>query len=150
MSSNDPFDSPSSSSGIRWEQLNGRLLLVTPLSAEKDIKTDYGMAEAIRANVVVLDGPEAPSEFRDTLIFPKVLQGQVRANVGTGRANLGRLGQGNKKPGQSPPWRLSDPTEDDKDVARSYYAGGLTTKAATEEPEPATSGAPAGGSKRPW
>ncbi len=148
--SNDPFDSPASSVGIRWEELNGRLLLVTPLSKEAEIKTDYGVAEAIRANVVVLDGPDSPVEFRDTLIFPKVLQSQVRGNIGTGRANLGRLGQGNKKPGQSPPWRLADPTEDDKNVARSWYAGAPAKAAETEEREPATSGASAGGAKRPW
>ena len=146
--SNDPFDSPASSVGIQWEKLNGRLLLITPLAKESEIKTDYGLADAIRANVVVLDGPDAPEEFRDTLIFPKVLQGQVRANVDTGRANLGRLGQGNKKPGQSPPWRLSDPTEDDKNLARSWYAGGATAapRAAAETAERE----PVGASKRPW
>ena len=85
--SNDPFDSPASSVGIRWDELNGRLLLVTPLSQETDIKTDYGVAEAVRANVVVLDGDDAPTEYRDTLIFPKILQSQVRGNIGTGRAN---------------------------------------------------------------
>lgn len=146
--SNDPFDSPASSVGVQWEKLNGQLLLITPLSQEKDIKTDYGLADAIRANLVVLDGPTAPEEFRDTLIFPKILQSQVRGNIGTGRANLGRLGQGNKKAGQSAPWKLSDPTEADKDVARSYYAGGMTAAAPREEaaPEPVA----AGGAKRPW
>lgn len=144
--SNDPFDSPASSVGIRWDELNGRLLLIIPLSKESDIKTDYGVAEAIRANVVVLDDEGAPTEFRDTLIFPKILQSQVRANVGTGRANLGRLGQGNKKPGQSPPWRLSDPTDADKDVARSYYAG-APAKPAETPAEPVAAGA---SGKRPW
>jgi len=143
--SNDPFDAPASSVGIQWEKLNGQLLLVTPLSAEKDIKTDYGLADAIRANVVVLDGPNGTEEFRDTLIFPKVLQSQVRGNIGTGRANLGRLGQGNKKPGQSPPWRLTDPTDADKDIARSYYAG-APAKPAETAAEPAAAGA----GKRPW
>jgi hypothetical protein len=147
--SNDPFDSPASSVGISWEDLNGRLLLITPLSKESDIKTDYGIAEAVRANVV--DGPESPTEYRDTLIFPKILQSQVRANINTGRANLGRLGQGVKKPGQSAPWKLSDPTDADKDVARSWYAGGQTATSATAEREPATRGAAAGGgAKRPW
>jgi hypothetical protein len=147
--SNDPFDSPASATGIRWEELNGRLLLITPLSAETGIKTVHGDADAVRANVVVLDGPEAGAEHRDTLIFPKVLQSQVRANIGTSRANLGRLGQGVKKPGQTAPWRLADPTEDDKNLARSYYAGGVTASADTAEREPATTGA-GGGGKRPW
>ena len=143
--SNDPFDSPGSSVGVQWDQLNGRLLLITPLTAEKDIKTTNGPADAIRANLVVLDGPNGVEEFRDTLIFPKVVQSQVRGNIGTGRANLGRLGQGNKKPGQSPPWRLTDPTDADKDIARSYYAG-APAKPTETVAEPVAAGA----GKRPW
>lgn len=116
----DLFDAPSSSSGIKWDDLNGRLLLVTPNEVVDEITTNYGATSAIRADIVVLDGPEAPEEIIDTLIFPKVLQSQVRKNAGTGRMNLGRLGQGTKKPGQSAPWMLADPTDDDKAVARSY------------------------------
>ena len=142
--SNDPFDSPASSIGIRWEELNGRLLLITPLAFEAAIKTVHGAADAVRANVVVLDGTAALSEYRDTLIFPKILMSQVRANIGTSRANLGRLGQGEKKPGQTAPWKLSDPTDTDKDVARSYYAGSLQRS----ESEPVA--AASGGAKRPW
>lgn len=116
----DPFDGPSSSTGISWETLKDRLLLITPHEVIKDFQTSYGMTDTIRADVVVLDGPGSPEEYKDTLIFPKVLQGQVRANAGTGRMNLGRLGQGNKKPGQSAPWQLGEPTDADKTVARSY------------------------------
>ncbi|MDP9144411.1 MAG: hypothetical protein M3N43_06905 [Actinomycetota bacterium] len=116
----DPFDGPSSSTGISWETLNGRLLLITPHEVIKEFQTSYGQTDTIRADVVVLDGPGSPEEYKDTLIFPKVLQGQVRANAGTGRMNLGRLGQGNKKPGQSPPWQLGEPTDADKTVARTY------------------------------
>jgi hypothetical protein len=148
--SNDPFDSPGSSVGVNWEDLNGRLLLITPLAQEKEINTDYGPKDAVRANVVVLDGDDAPEEYRDALIFPNVLQQQVRANIGTSRANLGRLGQGNQKKGQKPPWKLSDPTDADKDVARSWFAGGMTASAPeteAEEREPVTAG---GGKKKPW
>lgn len=121
--STDMFDGPASSTGIVWEDIKGRLLLVTPHEVSKDIQTSYGATDAVRADVVVLDGPGSPEEYKDTLIFPKVLQGQVRGNAGTGRMNLGRLGQGNKKPGQSPPWMLGDPTDADKAVARAYIAG---------------------------
>lgn len=121
--STDMFDGPASSTGVVWEELKGRLLLITPHEVSKDIQTTFGPTDAVRADVVVLDGPNAPEEFNDTLIFPKVLQGQVRSNAGTGRMNLGRLGQGNKKPGQSPPWMLGDPTDADKQIARAYIAG---------------------------
>ena len=123
----DPFDGPASSTGISWEDIKGRLLLITPHSQEEGIKTAHGDAAAVRADVVVLDGPDAPTEYSDTLIFPKVLQGQVRKNCGTGRMNLGRLGQGNKKPGQSAPWMLGDPDDADKAVARDYLAQSVKT-----------------------
>lgn len=122
----DMFDAPSSAAGIKWEDLNGRLLLVQPLSDEKDIQTSFGAANAVRANVTVIDGPTAGEEYNDTLIFPKVLSSQVRGNCGTGRFNLGRLGKGNAKPGQSAPWMLADPTDADKDAARAHLASKTT------------------------
>lgn len=124
--SDDLFDGPGSTTGIQWEDINGRLLLVKAESVETGIKTAYGDTDAVRADVIVLDGPGAPEEYRDTLIFPRVLQGQVRSNAGTGRYNLGRLGQGNKKPGQSPPWILADPTDADKAIARDYITKNQT------------------------
>jgi hypothetical protein len=117
----DDFDSPGSVTGVEWAELNGRLLLIQPHSNE-EVDTVHGRAKAVRADIVVLDGPGAPEEYIDTLIFPKVVSGQVRTNVGTGRRNLGRLGQGNKKPGQSAPWILADPTDADKAIARQYLS----------------------------
>jgi len=123
----DLFDAPGSAAGIKWEDLNGRLLLIKPLAVEEGIKTVHGDSRAVRADVVVLDGPGAPEEYMDTLIFPKVLQGQVRGNAGTGRFNLGRLGKGVAKPGQSAPWVLADPTEDDAKAARAWLAQNAET-----------------------
>lgn len=120
--SDDMFDGPGSTSALNYEDAKGRLLLITPHKLETGIKTEYGENDAVRADVVILDGPDAPEECNDILIFPKVLQGQLRKNVGTGRMNLGRLGQGEKQPGKSAPWMLGDPTDDDKKVARDYLA----------------------------
>ena len=116
----DMFDNPSSSSGIKFENYNGRLLLITPHEFVEEINTNFGKTSAVRADIVVLDGPDSPEEITDTLIFPKVLQSQVKRNCGSGRMNLGRLGQGQKKPGQSAPWMLGDPTDDDRAVARQH------------------------------
>ena len=118
-----PFATPGSpSGGLDLETLNGNLLLVMPQAVETGISTSFGLKDAVRADVVVLDGPEAGEEYNDTLIFPKVLQSQVRGNIGTGRRNLGRLGQGQAKKGQSPPWMLEDPSDADKASARAYLA----------------------------
>jgi len=118
----DMFDGPSSASGIKWTDLQGRLLLIKPHSYEEGIQTAFGEANAVKADVIELDGPDAGTEHSDTLIFPKVLAGQVKANAGTGRYNLGRLGKGAAKPGQSAPHQLGDPTDADKEVARRYLA----------------------------
>ena len=118
--SSDLFDGPSSATGIDLNALEGSLLLVKPLAFEENIKTSYGDASAVRADITVLDGPSKGETVNDTLIFPKVLQSQIKGNAGTGRYNLGRLGKGVAKPGQSAPWLLGDPTEQDKDVARAW------------------------------
>jgi hypothetical protein len=114
----DIFDGPGSASGVVWADLEGRLLLIKPLSAEK-VQTAFGESDCVRADVAVLDGDEQ-DEHNDTLVFPKVLSSQIRSNIGTGRMNLGRLGKGTAKPGQSAPWLLSDPTDADKTVARAW------------------------------
>lgn len=118
----DMFDGPGSANGIVWADMENRLLLIKPLEKDVVINTSFGESTAVRADIVVLDGPDAPEEVNDTLIFPKVLQGQVKSNAGSGRYNLGRLGKGVAKPGQSAPWMLGDPTDADKDVARGYLA----------------------------
>lgn len=118
----DMFDGPGVASGLDLDEIEGRLVLIKPVSLETGLQTSFGDKDAVRGDVTVLDGPEAPTEHLDVLIWPKVLQGQIRHNVGTGRFNLGRLGKGTGKPGQKPPWKLGDPTDADKDIARAHLA----------------------------
>lgn len=118
----DMFDGPGSTNGVVWADLENRLLLIKPLEKDVAVETSFGNSKAVRADVTVLDGDGGVEEIDDTLIFPKVLQGQVSGNAGTGRLNLGRLGKGTAKPGQSAPWMLADPTDEDKNTARSYIA----------------------------
>jgi len=112
------FNDPRQSTGIEWASLKGSLLLIKPHEQVHGIKTAYGESDAMRADVIVLDGDETDTVYADTLIFPKLLQSAVRPFIGG--MVLGRLGQGQKKPGQSPPWTLSAATEDDKKVGRAY------------------------------
>lgn len=119
--STDPFAAPSSASGIDWADLKGALLLVKVNGFEPEVKTTHGVVSAVRADVIVLDDKgavEAETTYGDTLIFPKVVQSQVKNS----QMVLGRLGQGEKKPGQSPPWMLAEATEADKVIARAYVA----------------------------
>lgn len=114
-----PFAPPSPpGSGIDFKELNGALLLIEVISIETGIQTSFGSNDAVRADVHVLDGPKAGERFLDTLIFPKVLQGQLKRSVG--QKVLGRLGQGQAKPGQSPPWLLAEATPQDQQVGVQY------------------------------
>ncbi|KQB83887.1 hypothetical protein [Corynebacterium oculi] len=64
--------------------------------------------------------PTPGRKSEDTLIFQKVLQGQLKRYIGSGQVCLGRLGKGEAKPGQSAPWMLGDFTEQDAQVAQRY------------------------------
>lgn len=110
--SNDPFNPPSTATGIQWDDHKGELLLITVKDQRTGIQTAFGEADAIEATVTCLDGAHEGTTFNDILIFPKVLQSQLRPSIGG--MVLGRLGQGDKKAGQSAPWKLAEPTEDDR------------------------------------
>lgn len=114
------FAQPASSTGFDLTANEGALLMITPSALKEDISTAYGTANAVEATVVVLDGPNAGEKIEDALLFPKVLQGQLKKYVGTGQIALGRLGKGQAKPGQSQPWMLQDFTPEDAQVAQNY------------------------------
>lgn len=119
------FAAPSApSGGLDFKALHGSLLLIDVLAVEEHVPTVHTKpgekSPAVRANVTVLDGDQANQTFDDTLIFPKILQSQVRAKVG--EKVLGRLGQGTAKPGQSAPWQLDPATEPDVAKAEAWVA----------------------------
>jgi hypothetical protein len=117
------------SGGITWADHKGKLLVIEPLSFEAGIQTSFGVADAVKANVHVLTGPGEGEEFAETLIFPKLLASQAKSNIG--KKVVGRLSQGQQKPGQSPPWMLDPATEEDIEKAKSYLANrGVTSAAA--------------------
>lgn len=124
------FDAPGSTSAIKWADYEGKLVLIWA-KAEKPFTYDGETKDVIEAKVVVLDPPGGtPIEYGNTIIFPRVMQGQVRSNIGTNRPNLGRVGKGDAKPRQSPPWILLDPNENDKKIAVSFLTGNVATKPA--------------------
>lgn len=98
----------------------GALLLIKPLSFEQGISTQMGPSDAVKANVIILDGPNKDQEFNDTLIFPKVLVSQVKANLTNNQWVLGRLGKGQAKPGQSAPWQLQEFSQQDAELAQAW------------------------------
>lgn len=120
--SEDLFDGPGSADMFKPTDHNGRLLLIKPKQVLAAVPTkDYGEREAIEADIHILDGPTAGTVLRSGRIFGLVMIEQLKDNAGTGRFNLGRLGQGEATKG-NPPWKLFDPTDADKDLARRYLA----------------------------
>lgn len=113
------FNDPSSSDLLPLDELLGSLLLLTVYEETDELNTVHGPQTAIRADVVALDGKLAGEQYQDTLIFPRVLKSQLRRSAG-GLMVVGRLGQGNKKPGQNPPWTLTAATDSDKSVAQRW------------------------------
>lgn len=102
------FSNPDTASGgIKWGDYLGNALIVAPQALD-DINTAFGTKQAVRADIVVLDGPHAGENLDDVLIFPTVLRSQTKGKLG--EHLLVRLGQGNAKPGQSAPW-VFDPAD---------------------------------------
>lgn len=134
MTQQPQFASPAApSEGIDFNQLRGSLLLIKVVFLEDHIPNVNSKpgekSPAIRADVTVLDGQFAGKEYADALIFPKVMQGQLRSRVG--QLVLGRLGQGQAKAGQSAPWKLDPATPADEQIA-----GQWVTRKATPQVSP--------------
>lgn len=125
----DMFDSPAS--GVKITTFEGELLLVAPKEFKEGVLTSFGPADYVEADVTVLDGQHKGEHHGAVRMFQKQLIGQLRPKVGTGRMVLGRLGRGEAKAGQSAPWVLKDPTEDDKNKARQHLDA---AKAAEDRP----------------
>lgn len=104
------------SGGIKWEDHKGALLLIEPLTFEPQVVTAFGAADAVKANVRVIDGAGAPDSYDETLIFPKLLVSQTKTQIGN--KIVGRLTQGQAKPGQSAPWLITSEV-DPGDIAKA-------------------------------
>lgn len=121
--SQDPFAKPGGGGDlIDFNLMIGALLVVEVVELIPHIatvNTKAGeMTPAVRADVYVLDGPHGGEEYMDTLIFPKVMQSQLRRHVGS--KVLGRVGQGQGKAGQSAPWTLIEATPADTAQAMAW------------------------------
>jgi len=113
------FAAPSEVNGIDLNAALGHLLAIQVLEHVVDINTSFGKTDAVRCNVHNVNAKETTE---DTLLFPRVLVGSLKARVG--ETVLAVLRQGVAKPGQSAPWILEDATGNAKAVsaAKAYLA----------------------------
>jgi hypothetical protein len=114
----DMFDTPAT--GVKITDFDGALLLLKPTAVQELENSQYSSKDVTVTDITVLDGPHAGEHHPGSYVYQKVLQGQLRPSIGTGRMVLGRLGLGVAKPGQSAPWILADPTDADKQKARDH------------------------------
>lgn len=119
VATKDPFDSPTSGfTKLCSEEFIGRLVLISPTELIEKMPTENGPTDTVRCDFVVLDGPDAPTEYEDTLVFSRVMVPALKRKI-DGMV-LGILSQGEKKPGKNAPWKLGQPDDDQKQVARDY------------------------------
>jgi len=114
------FTSPASATiGPKPADLQGHLLIITPVEYRTGIITSLGEAEAIQCDLVDLD---TNTEHTNVLFFNTALRSSLKPNIGA--QVLARIGQGVAKPGKSAPWILLDATtnKDDVDLATKYVA----------------------------
>jgi hypothetical protein len=109
----------------------GKLFVIEPFDVEKDIVTDNGVTEATRANIWVVRAADGSKydEYLDTMVFPRVIQGQLRA-ARNKSVVFGRLTQGEAKPGKNAPWVLADPTPEDTAAASAFWSARSLSAAA--------------------
>lgn len=124
------FATPATGSdSVKPADLNGHLLLVTPLEFKESITTAFGDSSAIAVDLVDLDTNE---EFHDVLFFGRGLIANLKSNIGA--QVLGRMGQGIARPGQSAPWILEAATDADTAKAVAYVQAKATGNIATPAP----------------
>ena len=127
------FATPSApGGGITWSDHKGALLIIDVKSFEGSIATSFGATDAVKADVAVIDGPGAPAEYSETLIFPKLLVSQTKSREG--EKLLGRLAQGTAKAGQSAPWLLNEADPEDFKKAEQWVAQRVSSKVTSAAP----------------
>ena len=130
------FAAPTAPQGdmVKAADLNGHLLIITPLELRQGITTSLGEADAIAVNLVDLTNNE---EYENVLFFNKALIGTLNNNIGA--QVLARMGQGIAKPGKSAPWILIDATQNPEDVklATDYNVKQAEGILAAPKPAPA-------------
>ncbi|WP_159944060.1 MULTISPECIES: hypothetical protein [unclassified Nocardiopsis] len=135
----EPFTQPPEPPRVRAADLRGRLLLIWPAAIETARPTVHGPTDAVRCRIAELDGPTPGTVHDDVLLFGTLVVGQLRTALAEGQSTvLARMGQGEARPGQSPPWKLEPYTDADRQTALTF----LSTHPQTAPPPPPPAAAP--------
>jgi hypothetical protein len=120
-------------SSLDLKQYDGVLLYIE-VTGTDHMTTRFGPSDCVKANIFPLDG--SGREEIGALIFPRVLQSQLKDSIG--EVIVGTLGHGVAKDGQDPPWKLMPATPEQLAYATQFEQ----QRAAAKVNTPATTGAP--------
>lgn len=111
---------PGSGRGNEFKSKNheDHLLVFIGVTEAPDQKTPYGEADGAHCDYVVCLTEEAV--FADAMVWgtalvPALVEGAAEVEV-----VIGHVTKGEAKPGQSPPWLLGDPTEEEERAVTSW------------------------------
>lgn len=143
------LSSPRNADMLKPADIVGHLLIVRPLEFVPDVQTTLGPKDAVRCDVSDLNQNNPDGSygviFRDVLWFGRQLIPGLRRQIG--ECALGWMSQGISKPGQNPPYMLTDAMGDlpARTAAQSWLnlhpefdAATTTTTAPAAPPAPAT------------
>lgn len=96
----------------------GQAVVIRPTEYIASMTTSHGETDAVRADWVVLTGPDAGQVREDSLIFQRVLVSTLKNLVGTATPFcVGVVGEGAAKAGKSAPVILQDPAPEHLEYA---------------------------------
>lgn len=96
----------------------GQAVVIRPTEYIPSMTTSHGETDAVRADWVVLTGPDAGQVREDSLIFQRVLVSTLKNLAGTATPFcVGVVGEGTAKAGKSAPIVLQDPTPEHLEYA---------------------------------
>lgn len=115
------FAAPATQTGdsLEAKDILGQLVIAIGTELVKDVQTEFGVSDAIRADVVVLTQQNEDGTYgviyRDIMWFNVSLRNTLKKQIGA--CVLARMGQGPKQPGKNAPFILEDATQDAQAVA---------------------------------
>ena len=109
----DPFASPTGGGDMEAITAEvGNAVLVRPMEYIPTMNTAHGVTDAVRADWIVLTGPNQGKTVNGSLIFGKVLKSELTRIMGTPKPMMvAVIGRGEAKGGKSAPY-LFAPADD--------------------------------------
>ena len=109
VDSADPFASPTGAGdGSKISDDLDQAILLRPTEYIPSMSTSQGTTDAVRADWIVLTGPNQGQVRNSSLIFQKVLKSELRSIMGTPKPMMvAVIGRGEAKGGKSAPYLFS-------------------------------------------